>query len=274
VDSQQEFSHYNKYLDRHTWMQSFNLWKQNSRSLLFWSRFYLYGAAFNNHFKIPANYSFLKPGLEIKYACETAEKQGAKTYFLGAEFNNETWSRLYHETRMNLPHYIYKRIQYYGHTFYSSETNDLKIRMQNAEPSQFSEKCLDQHLVNWFIQSMDIFFPKFKQVFVDQRDEDLFKQIDSCPEKKIVVVVNQWHMEGVEHNWAHRYGQMPRSVQFPEGINPIGDMDLRDGLFQRMYNSLHREISSANIGGTPVTYADWIIGYHREANWQYEHRDM
>lgn len=81
-------------------------------------------------------------------------------------------------------------------------------------------------------------------------------------------------MEGVEHNWAHRYGQLPRSVHFPEGINPIGDLDLRDGLFSRLYNALHREIASAEINGTPATYGDWIIGYHREANFQYEHRDM
>jgi hypothetical protein len=121
---------------------------------------------------------------------------------------------------------------------------------------------------------MDIFFPKFKSIFIDRRDIDLFKMIDKCPEKKIVVVVNQWHMEGIEHEWAHRYAQMPRSVNFTEGINPIGDMDLRTGLFQRLYNALHREIASANIAATPVTHADWIIGYHREANFQYEHRDL
>jgi hypothetical protein len=129
-------------------------------------------------------------------------------------------------------------------------------------------------MLNWYIQSMDVFFPKFKRIFIDQRDDDLFAAIDKSPHKKIVVVVNQWHMEGIEHNWAHHYGQMPRSVDFPEGINPIGDMDLRDGLFQRLYNSLHREIASANTKGAPATYADWIIGYHRESNWQYEHRDM
>ena len=81
-------------------------------------------------------------------------------------------------------------------------------------------------------------------------------------------------MESIEHLWAGRYGQMPRSVQFQDGIDVIGDMDLQDGLFQRLYNALHREIASANTGGPPATYADWIIGYHRESNWQYEHRDM
>jgi hypothetical protein len=67
---------------------------------------------------------------------------------------------------------------------------------------------------------------------------------------------------------------VPRSVQFPEGINPIGDMNLREGLFNRLYNALGRDIASKNIGAGPATYADWIIGYHRESNFQYEHRDM
>lgn len=81
-------------------------------------------------------------------------------------------------------------------------------------------------------------------------------------------------MEGIEHNWAHTYGQLPRSVNFHQGINPIGDMNLREGLFERLYNALHREITASNSLSPPCTYADWIIGYHREANWQYEHRDM
>ena len=80
------------------------------------------------------------------------------------------------------------------------------------------------------------------------------------------MVCNQWHMEGIEHMWANRYGQLPRSVEFPEGINPIGDMNLREGLFQRMYNITAREVASARSGATPSTYADWIIGYHRESN--------
>jgi hypothetical protein len=129
-------------------------------------------------------------------------------------------------------------------------------------------------LVNWYTANLEIFFPKLKQILVDERDEALFKAIDKSEHKKIVVVVNQWHIEGIEHYWCQRYGQLPRSVVIDEPINPIGDMNLREGLFQRMYNFLHREISSSNSRSTPSTYSDWIIGYHREAFWQYEHRDM
>ena len=73
------------------------------------------------------------------------------------------------------------------------------------------------------------------------------------------MLVNQWHMEGIEHQWCARYGQLPRSVEFPEGINPIGDMNLREGLFERYYNYLHRELASKNSKSSPSTYADWII---------------
>ena len=115
---------------------------------------------------------------------------------------------------MNVTHYMYKRIQYYGHMFYNYERYETGVRIKHSEPAQFTEQCLDSHLVNWYIQNLDIFFPKFKTIFIDKRDEDLFRAIDKCGEKKIVVVVNQWHMEGIEHNWCHRYGQLPRSVHF------------------------------------------------------------
>ena len=67
---------------------------------------------------------------------------------------------------------------------------------------------------------------------------------------------------------------LPIQLFFLGFLAQIGDMDLREGLFARLYNNLHREIASANSKSTPSTFADWIIGYHRESNFQYEHRDM
>jgi len=124
----------------------------------------------------------LKPGLEIKFALEEAEKAGAKTYFLGPEFDQKTWARLYHETRMNIPHYLYKRFQYYGFINYTMERHENTIRLHNSEPSQWAEKCLDQHLINWYIQNTAIFFPRFKSIFIDDKDTELFRQIDQAKE--------------------------------------------------------------------------------------------
>ena len=61
-------------------------------------------------------------------------------------------------------------------------------------------------MINWYIACTEVFFPRVKEIFVDKRDEDLFKSIDQCEGKKIVVVVNQWHLEGIEHHWCYRYG--------------------------------------------------------------------
>ncbi len=273
VESQEELTNYHSTLDKYTQMQSFFMWK-STRHPIFWARFYLYSFLWNFHYRLPVNFTFTKPGLEIKHALEEAEKIGAKIHFLGPEFNNKTWARLFHETRMNLVHYVYKRFQYQSLTFWNFERRQQRSTSQVSEPSQFAEQSLDSFQLNWYIQSMDIFFPRFKEIFIDKRDEDLFKAIDQCQEKKVVAVVNQWHMEGIEHLWAHRYGQLPRSVVHKDGMNPIGDMDLQEGLFDRLYNALHREIASSNSRTTPSTWSDWIIGYHREGNWQYEHRDM
>jgi pheromone shutdown protein TraB len=59
-----------------------------------------------------------------------------------------------------------------------------------------------------------VFFPRVKEIFVDKRDEDLFRAIDESEGKTVVAVVNQWHLEGIEHFWCQRYGQLPRSVNF------------------------------------------------------------
>jgi len=45
-----------------------------------------------------------------------------------------------------------------------------------------------------------------KKILVDDRDEDLFAAIDQTKGERVVVIVNQWHMEGIEHHWATRYG--------------------------------------------------------------------
>ena len=271
VDSQEEFSSYTKYLNKTgpKWLEYY--W--NSRKFIFLARYAMYYTAFQAHFRFGHDFQFWQPGLEVKYACESAEQVGASLKFLGPELNHVTYERLYHETRANVTHYLYRLWTYLDSYYYTeSKVNRQKIAM--TEPAQFTEKCLDRYLMNWYIQTADVFFPKVKEIFVDKRDEDLFTQIDKSDGKKIVVLVNQWHMEGIEHNWCFRHGQYPRSVNFQEPINPIGDMDLRPGLFQRMFNYLQREVKSSQQRSTPSTYADWIIGYHRESNFQYEHRDM
>ena len=66
----------------------------------------------------------------------------------------------------------------------------MRAKYALVGPQAFSEKCIDSYSLNWFIQNTDIFFPKFKKIFVDETDQDLFTSIDKSDGQKIVVLVN------------------------------------------------------------------------------------
>lgn len=72
-----------------------------------------------------------------------------------------------------LPH-IWNKFVYMGMNFWSEERREVTSRLHNSEPSQFAEKCLDPYMMNWYVQNFDIFFPRWKRVFIDKRDDDLF----------------------------------------------------------------------------------------------------
>jgi pheromone shutdown protein TraB len=171
VDSQEELNRYENYLnkDQSHWLEYY--W--GSRKFIFLARWALYWTTFKMHFRFGFDFKFWLPGIEVKYALEAAEKVGANVKYLGPEMNALTADRLYHETRMNVPHYIFKRIQYHQ-SQYTEENGSNRQKIALAGPRAFTEKCLDQHLINWYIQSSNIFFPKVKEIFVDKRDEDLF----------------------------------------------------------------------------------------------------
>jgi hypothetical protein len=144
VESQEEFNHYHKHLDKYTQLQSISMW-WSTRHPVFWARFYPYAWLWNWHMGFPETYHFTKPGLEIKYALEEGTKQGANLYFLGAEFNQLTWRRLLHETRMNFLHYFWKRLEYMGLTHWEMERTGQKTQTHTSEPHQYAEMNLDSY---------------------------------------------------------------------------------------------------------------------------------
>lgn len=111
VDSQEELNKYGPELDRHSNAKFLEFyWK--SRRYVFLARLYIYWFLFRWHYRVGSDFTFMRPGLEIKKACEAAERVGANLKFLGPELCQETWSSLYHETRMNVPEYIQRRLYY------------------------------------------------------------------------------------------------------------------------------------------------------------------
>ena len=119
---------------------------------------WLTNIAYRAFFRLGLDFDPLKPGIEMKYACEEAEKSGANLQFLGPELNEDTWNRLYHETRFNLPDYVFNRLQYYD-TKWSKEIVANRAKISMVGPEAFTEKCLDNYQMNWYIKASELFFP-------------------------------------------------------------------------------------------------------------------
>merc|ERR1712166_1028664 len=69
VDSQEEFSKYGPDLDKYCngkWLEFYLA----SRKFMFMTRIAIYEKLFKFHFRFGPDFAFLRPGLEIKNACE------------------------------------------------------------------------------------------------------------------------------------------------------------------------------------------------------------
>ena len=135
----------------------------------------LYSALFRSFFKL--DYRVDLPGLEVKYACEAAEKVGAKIHFMGAELNSDSAKRLAHETRLTLLDYLRQRFMH-KNSLWTYERNNNQQKQLLVGPAAYTEKCMDQNQINWYVAATATFFPHFKRIFVDEKDEDIFEQID------------------------------------------------------------------------------------------------
>ncbi len=90
VDSQEEMNTYAPELDRHSNMKTFDYYHSN-RKWLAMMRLGIYNWLWRNHFGFRSETNFLRPGLEMKFACEAAEKVGANLKFMGPELCQDTW---------------------------------------------------------------------------------------------------------------------------------------------------------------------------------------
>jgi pheromone shutdown protein TraB len=76
---------------------------------------------------------------------------------------------------------------------------------------------MDRYRCNWLASYFEKLSPNEKRILVDKKDEEIFKALYSQKAKNIVAVVNQWHMEGIEHHWRHSTGtQLTVTHQFIE----------------------------------------------------------
>jgi len=243
-----------------------------SRKASFYFRWYLFNVLFRIAYRLPSSWKPHLAGLEVKFALEEAEKLGSKIVFMDHELDAKTWQRLYHEIRFNIQRNAFNYLSKMNSTYYE-EFFEFYGQFHNKTITEFVEGACDQYTINWFIQTMEILFPEYKRIFIESKEQDMFRLLMEHKGKRMVAVVNQIHMEGLEHHWCHSYGQKPRNM-FHENIDPIGDMELRSLLFDNMCHAMLRDIKTSRSKSTPSSYSNYLSTYDREGNAQYEHRNM
>lgn len=237
-------------------------------------RFYLQNFLFKKLYGLELKHNPFMPGLEVKYALEEASKLNSKLVFMGSEFSEETGNKILHDNRFTLFKYLYRYLSMnndYKHEIFSNS-----MILKNKGLRQFSESMMDIKTVNWFIQTSRILFPELTRILVDHKDEEIFKFINANRGKKMVAIVNQHHMPGIEQHWCNTFGTVPTLGNHlnHEFINPIGDMPIREMLLDKMYHVIKREVGSSRLRSSPASFTNEINIYHREFNHQYEHRNM
>ena len=107
---------------------------------------------------------------------------------------------------------------------------------------------MDLSRINWFIKLFEKYAPFQKKIFIDQKDVDLFYNLYRLEAKKIVAVVNQWHVPGIEAHWRHSTNTEVKG----EPINPIGDFDINAYMETQAINDKLREITSKTGKSEPA----------------------
>ena len=170
-------------------------------------RFQLFNIFMKAKFQLPIDYNPFLPGLEVKYALEEANKLNSKLVFLGSEFDETTTGRIIHDKRTTIMKLLINN--FFQRVAYKHEAFEDGSIILNKGFRSYCESSMDARQVNWFIKYVETLFPELKRILIDMKEEDMFKQIIANKGKKMVAVVNQHHMEGLEHHWCNSFGQVP-----------------------------------------------------------------
>jgi hypothetical protein len=205
--SQEDFTNvlassgYLDYLDYSTELP----WSLRSAAYAY-KRFILKGTLLNL-MRIPKEYpSLFIPGLEAKFALNAAEKLNSQIYLAGEEFDDRTMQSLVMEKDMG----VFKPLFTYFFSLcdaWSMEATDLHKMLRYHSFKDLSENFFNKDRIAWVVRFAEKMVPAQKKLLIDKRSEDFIWAIEKkLTGKKKAVVVNQWHMEGLEKLWRSLHG--------------------------------------------------------------------
>ena len=207
----------------------------------------------------PEDFHPFIPGLEMKFALEEAEKLKTKLVLGGLELDTVALNALLVEKRMDFLFMLWRSMVSLNNRHWKTENMDHYNVLYTNGGEAFGEN-MDTSRINWFIKIFEKFAPQQKKIFIDQKDSDLFYSLYRLDAKKIVAVVNQWHIPGIEAHWRHT----TNTILPKEPINPVGDFDISEYMETNVINDKLREIVSKTSKSEPATWSNFVGNYIKE----------
>lgn len=240
--------------------------ENNLRGILWRLRYYSWVIAMKNALGFPEDFDPFTPGLETKFAIEEAVKLGVKPIFGGEEFDPITMEGLRLETDMYAHVALWRaRLFYRSQNAWGSDASDFFNTLKTRGGEAFAES-IDRSRANLGVQLFNKLAPIQKRVVVDVRDERIFRDLyKESKGERIVAVVNQWHMQGIETHWRRATGTEDVEV----ARSPVEDMNIDAYQEQHVINEFLRERASKLTRSEPATHQDMLTSYHKE-NYEYE----
>lgn len=172
------------------------------RSTIFNLRLSLLSLWVKNLMKVPFNvWRLFTPGLDSKLIHELAKELKADIHYAGEDLNASTFEALKQETRMDV---IYPMLKYgfFLNDSWLGEAKDWQAIFQNHSIKTVTEGHFNQDNVAWLTKFMELLIPNQKKILIDKRDEDIFWEVEkNMKGKRKLILVNQWHMDGVQKYW-------------------------------------------------------------------------
>lgn len=205
------------------------------------------------------------PGLDSKLIHDLATSLKAEIHHGEEDFNAGALEALKTEKRMDL---IYPALKYYFNIndSWRTEARSRQVMCRNHGIKAIAEGHFNQDNVAWVTKFMELLVPNQKKIIVDKRDEDIFWKVEKeMKGNKKLILVNQWHMDGIQRFWLRYRGLEPKR-------GPMMNTD--DCPMEEIKNWIRatdndREIVMQRTGSPMATHAKDLTPYWDETRSHY-----
>jgi hypothetical protein len=179
----------------------------NATGIFFLYRLALAKLFIHTTMRTPADWwKLFVPGMDFKLILDVADQLKSQVVYAGEEFDFSAYERLRQEKRFDVIYPILKYNYNLPETWYH-EARDFQKLFQLTSLKSICESHLNKDVVAWVNGFASKLFPAQKKALIDDRDLDIFHKVEKEMEgERKLLVVNQWHMDGVEKLWRRYHG--------------------------------------------------------------------